>query len=567
MKHFAYGFWVFCLVLVIIAGIVAGPDSIQSAIDYTGQTAKLLVRGFVWFFYFSLVLAAAAAAALIWTWNRNQDLKLRRPKDGAFALQKIKINRHETVIFDPNQMASAVVVINTKSGDVRDVEPGMGWQLWHSIRNGITQLRMAQAMFPGDDVRDERSKAPTLSAASLRALTQNKTPQLDVVDVKPEPVYSPPAYRVIDDAPTAIARSESQSWILGKSSGGETAAFNPLTQAHLGIVGSTGTGKTSSVGFLAAAQAIRHGWHTVILDPDGGEDWGGFAGHAEWHEADRETFADQVRAVYAEYERRVAGQPGKPLFVVIEEYGDMIRQLRIVSRKDADHVDVMLDGILRRGRKHGISLCFVDQYPEHWSPQVIGGTKAKAVFQLGPNQGAKVEEYHAAKLPDRGEFLWRGERYRTWHAKPHVRALLADAPALNGYRVMRSGGSSAPNAPERLDGAGYQREPNRERGERRGGVDALPPPPEPAFDVRSHPKRDIIEWWIDNIGGTQADFRRWAEERGVSIGRGYISDVFNGKVAAEEDKVWTVEDLADLGEPIYVNGQPLGKDPTVTIKG
>ena len=118
--------------------------------------------------------------------------------------------------------------------------------------------------------------------------------------------------------------------------------------------------------------------------------------------------------------------------------------MRIVSRSDATAIDGMLDTILRRGRKLGVSLCFVDQYPERWSGQVIGGTKFQAVFRLGPNQGAKMQQYKAADLPDRGVFLYRGEEYRTWDASIQVPALLAGAPRLNGYRVIDGEAVHAP---------------------------------------------------------------------------------------------------------------------------
>lgn len=58
--------------------------------------------------------------------------------------------------------------------------------------------------------------------------------------------------------------------------------------------------------------------------------------------------------------------------------------------------------------------------------------------------------------------------------------------------------------------------------------------PEPPFDVRSAPKRDLIFWWRDHCpAGTQAQFRTWLVEHGGAISRGYISDTFAEWVDAQ----------------------------------
>jgi NAD(P)-dependent dehydrogenase (short-subunit alcohol dehydrogenase family) len=230
-----------------------------------------------------------------------------------------------------------------------------------------------------------------------------------------------------------------------------------------------GTGKTSSVGYLLATHALRNGWHVVILDADNGNAWTPFAAHAEHVEADAETLPSQMAALYDEFQRRsrlladagaadMLAMPDAPprVLAVVEEYGDLRHTLGLRDARAAATVDGQLDTILRRGRKCGVHVALLDQYPEHWSQQVLAGVKWLAVFRLGPNQGSKVEEYKAHQLPQRGAFLVHGVQYTAWHTAPAVRQLLADVPALpvgarlltGSSRLVHSGGGGGATSGE-----------------------------------------------------------------------------------------------------------------------
>ena len=255
-------------------------------------------------------------------------------------------------------------------------------------------------------------------------------------DRPPRPAAPEPAPQLPPPAPTvparqlslaeAMATASPERLLIGQNAAGELAVFNPALHGHAAIVGATGTG--TSAAFMAAAGALRAGYQLVIFDPEDGADWGLFRRHAQVSATDRIMFPEQVMALLVEYERR-ATAPGQPLLCIIEEYGALIHELRLAKRSEAERVDQVLDLLLRRGRKRAVHLLLVDQYPEHWSQQVIAGTKFRAVFRLGPNQGAKMEEYKAAQLPDRGAFLCGGAEYAAWHAQPAMRQLLAAIPA------------------------------------------------------------------------------------------------------------------------------------------
>ncbi|GIV82684.1 MAG: hypothetical protein KatS3mg051_2038 [Anaerolineae bacterium] len=212
------------------------------------------------------------------------------------------------------------------------------------------------------------------------------------------------------------------------------------------------------------------------------------------------------------------------VLVVIEEYGDLIQRVRMAHGRAAGHVDDMLDVILRGGRKLSMSLLFVDQYPEHWSQQVIAGTKWRAVYQLGPGQGAKLEEYHAARLPGRGVFLHRERQYRSWHVRPELPRLLAACSAPNaGVRLLGDAEHTERTAVPEAE----MTSPNEFGTERSANGAGYPPPTPPNEPGRDAPKRELIRWWMEHVGGTQAEFRDWCRARGISVARGYVSEVFN----------------------------------------
>ncbi len=436
--------------LTILAGIIYidNRQTIQHATARAADATVVAWQALLW-----LVLAIIAALGLVAVaigisiYRQRVDMyDSNRARDGSYPLREYKLRRRfglfggVTMLVDPNNMESAAALIGDHG--YREAEA-----VREPVRLAIQATRTAQALTPGDTAisspngsmyRPASSKA--VNELARRAITVDAKP---VTPATPLPALPAPVTPVTPrlDLLGAVTQSTPDAWIVGQAETGALAMFNPRAHAHAAIVGATGTGKTTSVGYALVLQAMRQRYHCIILDPDGGSDWSRFAHHCEWHEADRTTFGDQVGALHRLFESRIDGASVQPTFVVLEEYGDLIRQLRSVSRTDADAVDGMLDTLLRRGRKRGIHLCFIDQYPEHWSQQIIGGTKFRSVFQLGPNQGAKLEEYKAAQLPDRGVFLVRGEQFRSWDASTEIADFLRHASPTTGPRIIDGTGT------------------------------------------------------------------------------------------------------------------------------
>lgn len=495
--------------------------------------------------------AVFVVACLCLWWLRRQSHERNRQRDGAFGLREYWVEPlprrvvnwwtgrpSARIIYDPNANMSHAAIVG---GGVLVVEPGCGWGVQAQYMAQIEQTRRAQAIAPGDAVVGNplvslpRGGNGIANAATGRLLAgaYDKPPRPVTVDAPPQlPQLPPPANVTLDDA---LARTGTQDWPLGYDDAGQLAIFNPQWHAHAAVVGSPGTGKTTSVGYLLAAHALRQGWHVVILDADSGASWTPFAMWAEHVTADIETFPAQVAALAQEVDRRMAlvreagandvsGVPHlRRVLVIVEEYGDMLATLRLRSAKAANETDVLLDTLMRRGRKAGLHVALIDQYPERWSNQIIAGTKFRAVFQLGPNQGAKMQEYKAHELPPRGAFLLNGRTCRAWHAEPQLRRLLADVSALSTEARLLTGkafgrsvepvGGGATSGGERTERAAEHLSPNAD------------PNAEPAGPTDL--QEAVWRWRDAHPNGTQAEMRREFEAQGVVIARSYAHECWH----------------------------------------
>ncbi len=404
-------------------------------------------------------------------WRSDSDRR-RRPVDGSFSLIEMDDEQGGKIYIDMNKSTSGIVHANPRYG-VHEYESPIGPDRQLAYAQSVQTTRSLMTMQPGDDalVRGRGAfgmgKSGIPNVATAKWLEGNYRPK-DVRVIGQDPALpAPPAVPVARLSLTdALSKSTGERWIVGQGDGGELAVFEPARHFSIGVIGASGTGKTTSIAFGVVLNAIRSGWKVVVINPDGnrpppdgGAGWNLFEGAVELHETDPSAFPGQVEAIYNLYEQRATTTNPRPVLVVWEEYGDTYRHLKTRSRNDADAVDVMLDTILQRGRKHRVHMAFVDQYPENWSNAVLGGTKFKTVFQLGPGQGSKVEEYGAGKLPPVGRFLVRGVEYSSFDASAAVPAILRQLPAnsssrrvINGVAVPVSAGPATPAPAVDADG-------------------------------------------------------------------------------------------------------------------
>lgn len=506
---------------VLVGLAIAIPLAVYMALD----TILYAIKVAVIFIATVGTLALAYIGFMRWQSDRHQQYRVI---DGSLPLQRHKLPTGDIVVVDPNKIPGAAYVIGPSVG-YREIASSIGPQVQLLIDQAVQQTRSLAAIAPGDQaiVRTRgmihQPKYPA-SITKMMPKPDNRQP----APVEPVETQRPPAPRL--DATTALAQSTGSRWILGQADDGSTIAFEPARHFSLGIIGVTGTGKTSSVGFGAALAALRAGWHVAVINPDGnrrppdgGPGWYMLESHIELHDTDPTVFPSQVEAVYKFFERRATLTSPRPVLVIFEEYGDINRHLRKRSKSDADAVDVMLDTILTRGRKHSVHAAFIDQYPEHWSNAVLGGTKLKTVFQLGPGQGQKVEEYHAGKLPPTGRFLTRGVEYASFDTSAAVPALLRQLPTPDKPRRIING--TATRVPDRS--VGHSAAPSVAPSV---GVlqEVAPPSPTPPNERSEETRLAIFAHLDAHPKASQADIRRL-----LKTSNGYTHQVWHEWHAAQ----------------------------------
>ena len=409
------------------------------------------------------VFAALAGLTVLWALISKRRSENMRQRDGSFPLQRVKINGG-WIYVDPNKIIAPAIAVTVSGRGVAELFTA---EADLHLRHAVERAKVAQiqALAPGDAAIDGRYGSMYRPGAVFNnAIGKHLAGAYDKPARQLPPPLPPP--RIIGDEPTepnhdrqgvppaprltlrqVLDRATPTALLVGQDDAGALAVFDPRSSIHAGVVGSTGTGKTSYVGYTLVSQALRTGYHVVLIDPKGGADWQHWSNHAEWHPSDPVIFPNQVNALWQEHARRAdliqrAGartidEIGVPhILVVIEEYGDLIAQLRRGDRKRADATDNTLDRLMRLSRATGIHLFMIDQYPEEWSNQVLAGCRYLVVFKLGPNQGAKVGEYKADRLPDVGRFSVRGREYNAWFAAPHIDKLLAATPPSSAPRVI-----------------------------------------------------------------------------------------------------------------------------------
>jgi len=353
--------WIGFYLSVIVLGLIAllgvfRPEAIDSTLTFLGIWFTVLLWGLQGLALLSIFAVAGILVYKLYLRNMTQ-------KDGSYPIQRIRLGQGRTALVSPDNLVGPGIIIDRRAGTITEMEPAAGWGTQAGVRALVEGKRTAQAIWQGDDARRNRwgatSKPPSFTAGAAKlfggmgkAQAWDDAPQL--------PQQEPEGVRMLPGPVDAIRQGDMQTWIVGQSPvDGKLISFNPALHAHAGVIGNTGTGKTTSVGYLLVAQALRHGCHVVILDPDGGQDWSRFAGVAEWHDVDRETFRDRVAAIYEEYQSREIGSKEQRIVVVLEEYGSIIKQLRTVDRGAAAEADMMLDELLRQGRKRNITLIFI----------------------------------------------------------------------------------------------------------------------------------------------------------------------------------------------------------------
>ncbi len=530
-----------------------------------------------------LVIGVAAAIAigirygLRWWHNYNQQ------RDGSHHLRTYKVvdpvtGQRVKILVNPDLMVTPALAVGNHG--VRELG-ALPAELYAAHAQQRAMVASWQARVPGDDA------IVTANGSMYRmgGLGGSAKPRLE----RPEQLALPES-RIVGEEQAAepmllgdaLRQSNPEQFVLGQNSeSGTTAIWQPREHLNLGVFGVSGTGKTKSTGFQTMLLAARHGYHVVVLDPKGGADFGPFAEYVEWQPTDSYTFADQLNALYQVHaerhaimrqrqvgEWRALGQHAGPeIVVVLEEFGTIREEIAMEKggARKLEGIDHTVEMMFRWARMTGFHFVVIDQAPEKLHPVVRGGCKLRLAYHLDISSASVLKEYEATALPPVGAFMISRRQYQSWNCDTHLPQLLQRLPPFPHQRLLPPPAeqpterpNGAPNGTERPspEVANDRTAPNApNEGE---GSAPIPPLPEPPFDVRSAPKRDLIFWWRDHYPtGSQAEFRTWLADRGGTIAKGYISDTFALWADMQAPKVaenMTLEQLRAAGLPFGFQG-------------
>lgn len=452
---FALGFAV--LVFVVASAVVnPAPDAIQHArvqnqiermelLQTVGNVA--IVGGTA-----ILLIALAIGLRFLWAWS-GRPLTLYA-RDGLFPAVVIDLStpldrltgQRRILAHDPNRSGGATLSIHAaRDGQIT----AHGAQVESS-----DQAAIIKSALNVQKVQAGYRRGPTVAEIKGELGYYDRTPRPAIITEQPKALPAP--VQPLLTLSEAIRQAGSAGDIpLGQQPDGERklAIWRPRQSYHMSILGSSGNGKTSSVGYTIAICAIHQGWRVVILDPEEEQQWRLLSPWAEWTHADEDSVTGHILAVHTEYERRgefmtanrYAAYSEIPSYhnqrrvlMIVEEYGD----LRSKAEKAGTlaEFDDALAQLARRGGKRGFHLLLLDQhYKATDSAPAWPETVARNVHRLSFHQAARDSSLVGVnEMPDLepGQFGYRSARYEAWEARSQVDRLLANVPRLSGPRIL-----------------------------------------------------------------------------------------------------------------------------------
>ncbi len=402
---------------------VEAQESAKRAMFWTGFYQALLTS--------MLVVVAAGAAVFYWKVYDMRRESWARAVDGSFALQSFS-NGNVRWSIDPNKIATGTTGFQVATGALGEFNSAAGHDRQLVNNLAIQKTRTASATSGADGVRN--SAQAKLAAGYY---DRNEVPQLSMMTDEPDPVAT---WQVLS-AQDAFAQSDSNRWILGQSpTTGQLFELNLREAAHLGIVGSTGCGKTSYSALLLMAYAIRNKYRVVILDGKRGADWSKYQHIAEYCPLDYGNVGHIVKQMVGEYEKRQAilnqhnansiwelpsgvTKP-RPTLFIIDEFGAVMDSLRAANKSAYKFVELDLGNLLRLSRGAGLYVVLCDQNPSKWPGTVRANLPVNLCYRLGGGIGASVQEYNLDKLERVGQFQVSNEIYNAFPTYLAINELL-----------------------------------------------------------------------------------------------------------------------------------------------
>lgn len=390
-------------------------------------------------FYFYgtwLFLAAIGATTLTLLWVKYDKRKesWARPVDGMFALQTHKA-QGVTWRIDPNKTFTSAIGVSD-SGEIAELpivdKVGADRQL--DYNKSVQSTRTAIPMSNGNSAK---------YAAPWKFLAGNyqKNAPIKMIEDKSElPQEGDYPIITVDEA---WEMSDSKNWIPGQSNiDGEFCKVNIKESVHLGIIGTLGVGKTSSVGLLAALYAVADGHIVICLDGKGGSDWSVYNDLFEVQETNPSVFPSQWAEIVKEHNKRLTalranqwktideGNEFKHVFIILEEFGSLLMNIQATDKKLYGKVLTSIVNLMKVSRATGIHICIIDQTLSDCPNEIKNIIKTYIAFKLNGGAGNAVKLYYLDKLADVGEFCFSkspNNKFQAWYVADKARSFPIDS--------------------------------------------------------------------------------------------------------------------------------------------
>lgn len=385
-----------------------------------------------------IVLSLGICYGVYFVWHmKNKRLESwARPIDGTFALQTTKQNGIEWKI-DPNRTITAGYGV-APNGAIMElpINQEYGADRLLEQQKMVQATRTATAIVGG-----ESNIGKYVAPWKFLAGNYNKLPKFVAQDKSNEEIE----VKQIPDKlnfKAAWEQSTPDAWIMGQSPDDNAiTTLNIRNIVHMGIIGSTNCGKTSSTGVLTAAYASRYGYHVICLDAKGGVDWTNYDDLFEVQHTDAHNFSNQINAIIRIYNERSkwlrenkvdniydSKTPYTPLLIIIDEFGRLLSEIKRTNPKLYDHTANALGSMMKVSRTTGMHFAIIDQTTTHWPTDIMEIIKVYFAYKLtGKNSSGRLGMYNnLSTLKDVGEFCTSSDpdhKYMAWHTAKYVRKL------------------------------------------------------------------------------------------------------------------------------------------------
>ena len=387
---------------------------------------EIVTNTFPYVILFVFFSGGAIVAIFLWIRYDKRKEAWARPIDGTYALQDVRRNGI-TWRVDPNKSPSGAFAITDKGALLQaPIDEGFGPDRQLSYNKSIQTTRTATA------VSQDGQGFKYAATGKFLAGAYEKPERMISVSNEPEQEEQEYSLMSINEA---ITQSNKNKWIVGQSKlTGNISALNIRDVIHIGIIGASNTGKTSSTGLLTTYYARKSGYHVIVLDAKGMLDWEPYNKWFEVHKTNGEVFKEQFRSIARLYQERKEQMnklglsnfyEGKhnlePILIVLEEFGSLCDELK--NTPDYNQLIHLISRIMRDSRAVGLHFLFIDQEISRWDKVIRSLIKYWIGYKIEASGGHAIGMYKVSGLADVGEFASssaKNDKFTAWYTKEQL---------------------------------------------------------------------------------------------------------------------------------------------------